>query len=181
MERWRQSNDYRGGLLFLNFGSAQPPPQHTLLIAENNRLTSTAFIENQKQYREFSCRTQCLLRLCVKLTALLRELPGLLFHSLFQRLFFGDALFGGVFAHVFRDCHAARVVGKMAAAKPGNTTGEEPNAAAETSAAAFLLLLGGTSTTPDSGTQPQGPTLVVKLAGSRSWRWKRSLNSSSEQ
>ncbi len=45
----------------------------------------------------------------VNLRAFFHELLGLLFHPLLQRLFLGDALFGGVFADVFGDFHRAEV------------------------------------------------------------------------
>src|ERR1035437_3188612 len=48
-------------------------------------------------------------RLRVNLVSLFGKLFGLFFHSLFQRLFLGDALLRGIFPHVFRYLHAAKV------------------------------------------------------------------------
>ncbi len=48
-------------------------------------------------------------RLRVNLRALLYELLRLFFHALLQRLFLGEALFGGVFADVFGDLYRAEV------------------------------------------------------------------------
>lgn len=49
------------------------------------------------------------LRRGVNLCALVHELLGLLFHPPLDGFVFGDLLFGGVLAHVFRDLHGAEV------------------------------------------------------------------------
>ena len=49
------------------------------------------------------------LSLRVNLRASLHELLALLLHPTLERFFFGDGLFGGVFADVFRDFHGAEV------------------------------------------------------------------------
>jgi hypothetical protein len=67
-------------------------------------------------------------RLGVKLAAVLRELAGLVFHSIFQHFFLGDVLLR-IFPHVSRDFHAASVVKCTAAAKAGISPGESPNVA----------------------------------------------------
>ena len=48
-------------------------------------------------------------RLRVNLRAFFHKLLRLFFHPFLQRLFFGDALFGGVFADVFGDLHRTEV------------------------------------------------------------------------
>jgi hypothetical protein len=48
-------------------------------------------------------------RLRVKFVSIFSKLFGFFLHALLQRLFLGDALFGGVFADVFGDLHRAEM------------------------------------------------------------------------
>src|ERR1035437_6468911 len=61
---------------------------------------------NSRQFVKFVSKSSSLR---VKLVSLFSKLFGLFFHSLFQRLFLGDALLRRVFPHVLRYLHAAKV------------------------------------------------------------------------